>query len=220
MGDVRNQALSLPTSKTTFLHEVSRQAASSTGYLAEVYFDRRSRGVRSWAILRKIEATMTEISNTVDYRVAVQNDETDILAVLEEVAPDIPVPLDTPANQDAIKTIIIQCRQSGKSWVAVDQNDKVIGFVLAKRDLHDDDNRALSMRYIGVSADARRRGIFSTFMERMKANGVPLTASVLHGNKSAMADRLVKVGFTKTGADASEQKFRWAPATSATASST
>jgi hypothetical protein len=34
-------------------------------------------------------AAMTETSNTINYRVAVRDDETDILAVLEEVAPEI-----------------------------------------------------------------------------------------------------------------------------------
>jgi hypothetical protein len=36
---------------------------------------------------------MTQTSDTVDYRVASRDDETDILAVLEEVAPEIPVAL-------------------------------------------------------------------------------------------------------------------------------
>jgi hypothetical protein len=48
-------------------------------------------------------------------------------------------------------------------------------------------------------------------MEKMKANGVPLTAGVPHDNRSAMADRLVKIGFTKVGSDAKEAKLRWAP---------
>jgi hypothetical protein len=46
---------------------------------------------------------MTQTANTVNYRLANRDDETDILAVLEEVAPEIPVPLDTPENQDIIK---------------------------------------------------------------------------------------------------------------------
>jgi hypothetical protein len=67
----------------------------------------------------------------------------------------------------------------------------------------------ISLRYVGVSADSRRRGIFAALVEKMKADGVPLTASVLHGNRSAMADRLVKSGFSKAGSDAKEAKLRW-----------
>jgi N-acetylglutamate synthase-like GNAT family acetyltransferase len=154
---------------------------------------------------------MTQTSNTVNYRVATRDDETDILAVLEEVAPEIPVTLNTPENLLIIKGIIIECHQSGKSWIAVDEDSRVVGFVLARPDFHESD--AISLRYIGVSMELRRRGIFTTLIEKMKANGVPLTASVLHDNSSGMADRLVEVGFTKIGSDAKEEKLRWAPAT-------
>jgi N-acetylglutamate synthase-like GNAT family acetyltransferase len=152
---------------------------------------------------------MTQTSNKVDYRVAGRDDETDILALLEEVAPEIPMVLDTPRKQDAIKTVIIESHRSGKSWVAVDENGRVVGVVLAKPDLHE--TGAISLPYIGVSGDSRGRGIFPTLMEKVKANSVPLTASVLHDNSSAMADRLVKIGFTKVGSDAKEAKLRWAP---------
>jgi N-acetylglutamate synthase-like GNAT family acetyltransferase len=143
-----------------------------------------------------------------EYRVANRNDETDILAVLEQVAAEIPVLLDTPERQDAIRGIIIECRKSGESWVAVDADGTVVGFVLARADIHEP--QAISLRYIGVSGNSRRHGIFAALMEKMKAKGVPLTASVLHNNQSAMADRLVKIGFTKVGSDAKETKLRWA----------
>jgi hypothetical protein len=57
---------------------------------------------------------MTEISNTVDYRVGNRNDETDIWAVLEEVASEIPVKLDTPDHQDKIKPL------QANEWVILD----------------------------------------------------------------------------------------------------
>jgi hypothetical protein len=56
--------------------------------------------------------------------------ETDILAVFEEVASEIPVRLDGEERQRKIQTEIMQCRQAGKSWVAVDTRGKVVGFVL------------------------------------------------------------------------------------------
>jgi hypothetical protein len=43
---------------------------------------------------------MTQTSNMVDYRVATGNDETDILAVLEEVAPEIPLSVDARTGRD------------------------------------------------------------------------------------------------------------------------
>ena len=49
--------------------------------------------------------------------------------------------------------------------------------VLAKPDIHE--QGAISLRYVGVSKDFRQQGIFAALMEKLKANGVPLTASVL-----------------------------------------
>jgi ribosomal protein S18 acetylase RimI-like enzyme len=158
---------------------------------------------------------MTQESNAkkIDYRLAVFDDETDILAVLEEVAPEIPVQLDGPERQSKIKTLIRERRQSGKSWVAVDVNRRVVGFVLARPDVHDN-QAAIYMDYIGVRTDSRRRKIFSTLMEKMKANDVPLIANVLHDNHSSMVDNLKNVGFTEIGTefDAKQTKLVWSPA--------
>jgi hypothetical protein len=98
----------------------------------------------------------TQKSNAFEYRVASRSDETDILAVLEEVAPEIPVLLDIPERQDAMRGIIVECHRSGESWVAVDADGAVVGFVLVGPDFHD--QKAISLRYIGVSGNSRRRG--------------------------------------------------------------
>jgi N-acetylglutamate synthase-like GNAT family acetyltransferase len=152
---------------------------------------------------------MAQRSDTIVYRVATFDDETDILDVLEEVAPEIPVLLDTQDKKDKICTIIIQCcRMSGKSWVAVSDDGKVVGFALAQQYFQDE---PIALPDIGVSAHARGRGIFATLMEKLKANGVRLTANVLHGNRSAMADRLAKIGFTIVRSDETETKLQWDP---------
>jgi hypothetical protein len=157
--------------------------------------------------------TQASTGDKIDYRLATIDDETDILEVFEEVAPEIPVLLDGPDSQDKIKTIITQCRMSGKSWVAVDANKRVAGFVLARPDSYEG-KAAIYLSYIGVRADLRRRGIFSALMEKLKTNGVPLTVTVLHGNVSSMVDNLVNIGFTKIQAasDAKETKLVWSPA--------
>src|SRR5258708_7728549 len=158
---------------------------------------------------------MTQKSNTIEYRIASRNDETDMYGVIEEVAPEIPVLLDIEDRQDAMRGIIVECHKSRKSWVAVNANGGVVGCVLARPDFHEDG--AISLRYIGVSKTSRRQGIFATFIEKLKTNGVALTASVLHNNSSAMGDRLLKVGFTKVESDDKETKFRWDPQSCAVA---
>jgi ribosomal protein S18 acetylase RimI-like enzyme len=146
-------------------------------------------------------------NDPVTYRTAIQDDETHILDVLNEVAPEIPLSIDKSDSQDPIRSIIIQCRKSEKSWVAVDAHGKIIGFVLAKPDMHEP--TAISLPYIGVSKNSRRRGIFTALMEKLKASGVPLTARVLQDNSSGMADNLLKIGFTKVKPeDPKEARFR------------
>jgi N-acetylglutamate synthase-like GNAT family acetyltransferase len=157
---------------------------------------------------------MTQASKAVEYRVANIADATGIFSVLQEVAPEIPVLLDTPESQEIIRSIIVECCNSGDSWVAVDTKGTVVGFVLAKPDRIErffHKNQALSLRYIGVTRNSRRRGVFDTLMKKLTANGVPLTASVLHTNRSAMADRLEKIGFDKTEHDGKETKLKWSP---------
>ena len=122
----------------------------------------------------------------IEYRIADGEDETDILAVLEEVATEIPVNLDGAERQEKIRIEIRQCQQTKKSWVAVDTDGKVIGFALARPDAHEG-KAAIYLPYVGVSAASRRSGIFSTLVEKLKANGVPLIANVLHDNHSGMA---------------------------------
>jgi GNAT superfamily N-acetyltransferase len=155
------------------------------------------------------------MTDTPEYRVANGDDAVGILTVLQEVAPEIPLSLDTPERQDIMQSIVAECCANGDSLVAVDADGIVVGFVLAKPDqierfLHK--NHALSLRYIGVNKPWRRHGIFAALMEKAMAKGVPLTASVLRTNQSAMADRLVKVGYEKVESDAKETRLRWAPA--------
>jgi hypothetical protein len=93
--------------------------------------------------------TQESNANNIDYRRAVLDDEPDILAILEEVAPEIPVPLDGPEGQTKIQIIIRERCQSGKSWVAVDADHKVVGFVLARPDAYEG-KAAIYIDYVGV----------------------------------------------------------------------
>jgi N-acetylglutamate synthase-like GNAT family acetyltransferase len=149
---------------------------------------------------------MTPISDETVYRVATRDDETNILALFKEVAPEIPISLDDPEVEAKMITEIVQCR--GETWVAVDANGKVIGFALARPDLRAKDT-ATSLKYIGVGGNSRGLGISSNLVNKLKAKGVPLTANVLSGNQSAMPDRLVRFGFTKVESDDKQTKFRW-----------
>jgi hypothetical protein len=98
------------------------------------------------------------MTDTPEYRVANGDDAVGILTVLQEVAPEIPLSLDTSEHQEAMQPIIAECCASGESLVAVDADGTVFGFVLAKPDRLErffHKNQALSLRYIGVSKNWR-----------------------------------------------------------------
>lgn len=155
------------------------------------------------------------MTDTLTYRAANSDDATDIFAVLEGVASEIPVLLDTEERREIMELIVQECCDSGDSLVAVEGNGTVVGFVLAKPDRLErfhKSNKALSLRYIGVSKDWRGQGVFGDLMEKSMAKGVPLNTSVLHTNQSAMADRLVKIGYEKVDSDDNETRLRWTPA--------
>ncbi len=154
---------------------------------------------------------MSKTSESIGYRLATQMDEAGILTVLTEVAPEIPVELEGPERQAKIWAEIVQCRKSGKSWVAIESDGTVIGFALARPDAYEN-KAAIYMPYGGVTAALRCRKIFSTLVEKLKANGVPLIAHVLLGNKSDMKNTLMKRGFTEIDYNANQKKFLWLPA--------
>jgi N-acetylglutamate synthase-like GNAT family acetyltransferase len=152
---------------------------------------------------------MTELPKTFQYRQANQYDGTGICSVLEEAAPEIQISLDTEEVQGRMITEILQCVRSGKSLVAVDESGQIVGVALARPDFHE--HGAISLRYLAVSKDSRRNGVSSSLMEKLKANAVPLTTSVLDNNLSGMAERLPKSGFTKVKSVGNETQFRWDP---------
>jgi hypothetical protein len=74
------------------------------------------------------------MTDTPEYRVANSDDAIGILTILQEVAPEIPLSLDTPERRGIMQSIIEECCASGESLVAVDADGTVVDFVLAKPD--------------------------------------------------------------------------------------
>ena len=73
---------------------------------------------------------MAEIS----YRQAKLDEAADILAVLIEVAPEIPVQTEPLEREEALYALIRNCARSGESWVAIDETGRIVGFLLAEPD--------------------------------------------------------------------------------------
>jgi hypothetical protein len=160
---------------------------------------------------------MTELRETrmiLEYRLAVSGDATGIFVVLEEVAPEIPLQLDTPKAREIIFRRVVQCCSGEESCVAVDHACRVVGFLFAEPDKMErfhHDNQAFHLPYGGVTKSARKQGVFRKLVEKAMSRQVPLTATVKRINQCGMANHLMKIGFTKISCNDQEDQFRWQP---------
>jgi ribosomal protein S18 acetylase RimI-like enzyme len=148
-------------------------------------------------------------------RAATRNDETNVWDVLVEVAPNIPLALDDQHDQEIAQDLIRRCIDGGDTWIAVDSKGAIIGFILAQpnvRERFQNENGAFQLPYVGVSKKWQKRGVFTSLLENLTYQGVPLTAKVLLTNKSNMAANLEKAGFTKEDKpDSKQSHLRWDP---------
>ena len=145
------------------------------------------------------------------YRQARIDDAADIHALLLRLAPEIPVLIDTLEREEALYALIRTCARSGESWVATDELDRVVGFVIVDPDQfgrHYAEHEILELRYAGVAPDQRNHGIFANLIAKVLARMVPVTATIPPQNRSNMVARLEDFGFRPTGG---ERRFRWEP---------
>src|SRR5437764_15109306 len=108
----------------------------------------------------------------ITYRPAVIDEAADILAVLIEIAPEIPVQTDPLEREEALYALTRNCARSGESWVATDEAGRIIGFLLAEPDQvrrHYAEHEILELRHGGVPKAHRRQGIFSEAIETLLA---------------------------------------------------
>ena len=150
------------------------------------------------------------------YRPARLDEAADILAVLTELAPEIPVQVEPLEREEALYALIRNCARSGESWVAFDDANGIVGFLLAQPDQtrrHYAEHEILELRYGGVVKTHRRRGIFTGLVERVLARTVPVTATVSPANQSGTVRLLVKLGFENIGSPGGDQRLRWNPGT-------
>ena len=156
------------------------------------------------------------MAGTFRHRIATPDDAREIFSVLAEVAQEIPVSLDTCGRQKAIFSKVKECASKSESLVAIDDDGRVIGFLLVEPDKRERafyNNMALHLPYGGVTASWRQQGVFPALIRQVMNRTVPLTATVKAANLSKMASRLSHLGFQNAGPGSfpDETNFRWQP---------
>jgi hypothetical protein len=66
----------------------------------------------------------------ITYRQAGTEDAAEIHALLLRLAPEIPLFVDTLEREEALYALVRNCGRVGESWVALDEQQRIIGFVL------------------------------------------------------------------------------------------
>jgi hypothetical protein len=127
-------------------------------------------------------------------RLALPADAERIFSILSEVACQIPIDLSTPQHVEELKAQIDDWCCSGFSYVAVDENDDLVGVQLAKRARWVDDEY-IHLTYAGVTAAARGKKVFRRLIEAEKGHGRRLVAAVKPNNKSDTVAKLQRYGF-------------------------
>jgi ribosomal protein S18 acetylase RimI-like enzyme len=149
---------------------------------------------------------MPDAKEVKSYRLAVPDDEAGILEVFEEVAPEVPTSV-LPQTGDLVRRYV----GSRQSWVAVDGERRIVGYVLAEPH----DSQTLSLVYLGVSNAARGQRVCSTLISKLQAIGAPIITDVRSDNKSEMVKRFEHLGFVRIPAVFSgTTKLRWEPSAS------
>jgi len=106
------------------------------------------------------------------YRQARIEDAADIHALLLRLAPEIPLLVDTLEREEALYALIRNCGRLGESWVALDERERIIGFVLVdpeQLERHYAEHEIFDLRYAGVAPEHRGRGVFSALIAKVLA---------------------------------------------------
>ena len=151
------------------------------------------------------------------YRQARIEDAPDIHALLLRLAPEIPLLVDTLEREEELYALIRNCGRVGESWVALDEEERIIGFVLVdpeQLERHYAEHEIFDLRYAGIAPEHRGRGIFHALISRVQARLVPIIVIVPPHNRFDTAARLEKFGFRQAGSSGGERVFRWEPGSS------
>lgn len=148
------------------------------------------------------------------YRQATLADAGDILTLLIELAPEIPLLVDTLEREEALYALIRTWARSGESWVACDETGQIVGVALAERAEHRRhyaEHEIVELRYAAARAMAGGEGIVAGLIDQIVAGMVPVVATVGRQNATGLAAILAAKGFRPAAESSSEGRYRWQP---------
>lgn len=148
------------------------------------------------------------------YRQATLDDAADIHALLLAAAPEIPLAVETLQREEALYELVRNCARSGETWVAIDDDGHIVGFLLAEPNQqarHYAEHEVLELHYAGVAPAHRNKGVFAQLTARLLARMLPVTTGVPFPDRGDFARRLEQLGFRPSAVSGDRRRLRWEP---------
>jgi hypothetical protein len=154
------------------------------------------------------------VSVPVTCRSATVGDAADIFILLQETEAEIPVVLDTLEREEAMYARVRNWARSGESRVAVADDDRIVGFVLAELNQVGrfwGEHEVIDVHYAAVTCGQRSQGVFTALMRQIVDRMVPVTVTINPANRCEMPRRLERLGFRKGDPGTGEHRFHRMP---------
>jgi hypothetical protein len=108
----------------------------------------------------------------------------------------------------------MECCVSGRSGVVVNSNGKIVGVLLAQRDLLDwalANKETINVCLAAVGDNHRDSDAFKLLFDALISRGAPIFAAVAPDEKQRLADRLKDFGFSALPSDDKSTLYKWEP---------
>jgi hypothetical protein len=150
-------------------------------------------------------------------RAASLSDIKDIWGLMRQSAGDIPLAVESEAEQEKVLTEIMACCTAGMSPIVVDSKKEIVGALLAKRDQFDWGFRnieTINVAYAAVATTHQDQGVLKTLVEEIVKRNVPIYVGVQSGNKHGLVGELESAGFSRQAEISSGlgDVYKWEPA--------
>lgn len=138
----------------------------------------------------------------------------EIWGLLKDVAADMSLPLASAEEQERALTRVMQCLSDERSWVVRGPERKILGALLAQRDLLDlaiAKKETINVCMVAVSQTPQRREVLNLLLGSLTSRGVPAYVVVATADTQGLGDALKEAGFTQLQSEGNADIYKWEP---------
>jgi hypothetical protein len=147
-------------------------------------------------------------------REASLSDMKGIWDLLRGVAADVPVSIDSDADQERALSRLMECCSSNCSTVVLNEEKEIVGALLAERDLLDlalSNKETINVRLAAVASPHRDDSVFKMLFDPLISRAAPIYISLSTGEGQGLSKVLDASGFSMLPGGAKAEVFKWEP---------